>query len=245
MYRGQPFQGDLEKCHKQKEIMDLSDLATSPRQPNAAQVTVSKGIRGWSGFVMHSWDALDAIDLRPAGAVTAAFLRLEASDLQSAAKHVSSVPYGRNTHPDYPLIVLSEGHGTCSTKHALLRRLAIEQHLDIALVLGIYEMAEQNTPGVGAVLHKHGLAILPEAHCYLRAAGKRIDVTREIDQVHAEAISRFLHEEDIDPAQITDYKTALHKQFLSKWIAENGGLGGRSLADVWNIREECIASLSK
>jgi hypothetical protein len=30
MYRGQPFQGDLEKCHKQKEIMDLSDLATSP-----------------------------------------------------------------------------------------------------------------------------------------------------------------------------------------------------------------------
>jgi putative transposase len=29
MYRGQPSQGDLEKCHKQKEIMALSDLATS------------------------------------------------------------------------------------------------------------------------------------------------------------------------------------------------------------------------
>jgi len=28
MYRGQPLEGDLEKCHKQKEIMDLSDLAT-------------------------------------------------------------------------------------------------------------------------------------------------------------------------------------------------------------------------
>jgi hypothetical protein len=28
MYRGQPLEGDLEKCQKQKEIMDLSDLAT-------------------------------------------------------------------------------------------------------------------------------------------------------------------------------------------------------------------------
>jgi len=28
MYRGQLFQGDLVKCHKEKEIMDLSDLAT-------------------------------------------------------------------------------------------------------------------------------------------------------------------------------------------------------------------------
>ena len=194
--------------------------------------------------MMHSWDALDAIDLRPAGAVTAAFLRLGAKDLRFAAKHVSSVPYGRNIHPDYPLIVLSEGHGTCSTKHALLRRLAVEQHLDIALVLGIYEMTEQNTPGVGTVLFKHRLAILPEAHCYLRAAGKRIDVTRGTDQAPAEAISRFLHEEDIDPTQITDYKAAIHKQFLSNWIADNGGLGGRSLADMWNTREECIARLA-
>jgi hypothetical protein len=46
-----------------------------------------------------------------------------------------------------PVIVLAEQRGTCSTKHALLRRLAIEQGLDIALVLGIYEMTERNTPG--------------------------------------------------------------------------------------------------
>lgn len=38
MYRGQPFQGDLEKCNKPKEDTDLSDLATGlgRRQPNAA-----------------------------------------------------------------------------------------------------------------------------------------------------------------------------------------------------------------
>jgi hypothetical protein len=32
MYRGQLFKDDLVKCHKQKEIMDLSDLATGPNR---------------------------------------------------------------------------------------------------------------------------------------------------------------------------------------------------------------------
>jgi hypothetical protein len=108
----------------------------------------------------------------------------------------------------------------------------MEQNLDVVLVLGIYEMAEQNTPGVGDVLRKYELVLLPEAHCYLRMAGRRIDVTRAVDQLPFAAISRFLHEEDIEPAQITE------------WIADNSGLGGRSLADLWKIREECIARLS-
>ncbi len=41
-------------------------------------------------------------------------------------------------------------------------------------------MTERNTPGVGAVLSKHGLAFVPEAHCYLTYEGIRIDVTREV-----------------------------------------------------------------
>jgi hypothetical protein len=194
--------------------------------------------------VMHSWEALEPISFKPEGAVTAAFLRIGTKDLRSAAKYVRCLPYARNTRPDDPLIVLTEERGTCSTKHALLRRLAIEQNLDVVLVLGIYEMAEQNTPEVGDILRKYELVLLPEAHCYVRMAGRRIDVTRAVDQVPFAAISRFLHEEDIEPVQITDYKVALHKQFLSKWIADNSGLGGRSLADLWKIREECIARLS-
>ena len=117
------------------------------------------------------------------------------------------------------MIVRTEKRGTCSTKHALLRRLAIEQNLDIALVLGIYEMSEQNTPGGGVVLAKYGLAILPEAHCYLRMAGKRIDVTRAAYRGLAEPIADFLHEEEIDPTQIPNYKTEIHKQSrsISPW----------------------------
>ena len=199
---------------------------------------------GLTRSMMRSWEALDPIRFKPASTITSAFLRIQAEDFRSAAQYVSLLPYARNTHPDNPLVVLIEERGTCSTKHALLRRLAIEQNVDIALVLGIYEMSERNTPGVGNVLGRYGLAMLPEAHCYLRMAGSRIDVTPAIDQAPTERISRFLYEEDIDPSQITGYKTGLHKRFLAQWIIDNGGLGGRSLSDLWDIQEECIARLS-
>lgn len=129
-------------------------------------------------------------------------------------------------------------------KHALVRRLTIEQGLNVSLFLGIYEMHERNTPGVGPVLRRHGLTSLPEAHCYLRAGETRIDLTSPSEDPR-EPITVFLDEEEIDPTQITHYKIALHRNFLRKWIADNGGLGGLSLSEVWRIREECIARLSQ
>lgn len=191
---------------------------------------------------MHSWEALDPFPLKPAGVVTGAFLTI-ATDLRAAARYVCGLRYGRNSNANNPLIVLTERKGTCSTKHALLRRLAIEQEFNLALVLGIYEMTDRNTPGVGTVLQKHGLFGLLEAHCYLRTADKRIDVTKASFQ--SDPIDHFLHEEEIAPHQITDYKAEVHREFLKQWIADSGGLGGLSLSEVWDIREKCIAKLSQ
>lgn len=91
--------------------------------------------------VMHSWNALDPVELKPA-----AFLRAGIEGLRTAARYVNCLPYARNSHPDDPLIVLTEHRGIYSTKHALIRRLAMEQDRDIALVLGMYEMTEQILP---------------------------------------------------------------------------------------------------
>jgi hypothetical protein len=46
--------------------------------------------------------------------------------------------------------VLRETRGTCSAKNTLLKLLAMEQQIEIALVVGTYEMTEYNTPGSGA-----------------------------------------------------------------------------------------------
>jgi hypothetical protein len=105
-------------------------------------------------------------------------------------------------------------------------------------------MNAHNTPGVGIVLERHRLAGLPEAHCYLRFRGKRIDVTGGgVGQ--REPILKFLHEEDIVPEQIGQYKARLHRQFLQRWMGESNAAGGRDLEEIWQIREECIAALSR
>jgi hypothetical protein len=192
---------------------------------------------------MHSWDVLDPVVLKPSGDISHAFIGVGVADFRAAARFVSRLPYGRNTIVDDPLVVIREKRGTCSTKHALLRRLAAEQSVDVALVLGIYEMHGRNTPGVVPILKKYGLAALPEAHCYLRFREHRVDVTREINAHPPEAIAEFLYEEDITPEQVGDYKKRLHCQFLRRWIAETGTASGRDLDDVWRIREECIAAL--
>lgn len=193
---------------------------------------------------MQSWPALPNVLLQPIGQITADFIARGITDFRAAGRCLHHLPYGRNVDRSNFLLVLPEGRGTCSTKHALLAELAHEQDLPIVLALGIYEMHERNTPGSGVVLDKYGLQCIPEAHCYLRYGGVRIDITRSGTEP-TEPIGRFLHEEAIIPAQIGDYKVQLHQQFLRSWMANANVVGGRSFAEVWKIREECILALAQ
>ena len=111
------------------------------------------------------------------GPITRLFRAAGAHDFPAAALHVLRLPYGRITDRSRFWLVVEEGRGTCTTKHATLAELAREQDIDVQLMLGIYEMSERNTPGVGRVLTAHGLSYIPEAHCYLRCQGERVDMT--------------------------------------------------------------------
>jgi len=158
---------------------------------------------------------------------------------RDAARHVRSLPYGRTSDRSDWRLVLEEGHGTCSTKHALLAELARENGLPVSLVLGVYEMDGENTPGVGGVLRKHGLRHVPEAHCYLLAhGGTRVDLTR---QDAGGGPGDFLHEEEIEPRQIGAYKVEAHQEFVRRWARSRG----LDPARVWRAREECIAALAE
>jgi len=97
---------------------------------------------------------------------------------RSAAKHLPNACSNarrtvldslcRNSDLDDSLIVLTEGRGTCSAKHALMRRLAVEQELKIALMVGIYKMTEAKTPGAGRVLSKYQLLALMRIAIFAR-----------------------------------------------------------------------------
>ena len=178
------------------------------------------------------------------GQKTDDFLSLGFSDFRQAVDYVWRLPYGRNSNrADYSL-VLKENCGTCSTKHALLAQVAAEQKQPIFLTLGIYEMNEANTAGVGRVLGGYNLKNLPEAHCYLTYANKQIDVTR-FSSDGAKSIKSFLYEERIQPDQIGDYKIRLHQTFFENWMREQKLNARFDFEKLWNAREKCVAALAQ
>jgi hypothetical protein len=157
------------------------------------------------------------------------------------AEYVRALGYGRPLNPDDVLAVVREKKGTCSSKHLLLASLAHEcGHPDIRLTVGIYQMREDNTPGVGVVLEQAGLKCIPEAHCFLRYKDNRYDFTG-LTNGNSSPFDTMSLERDVNVADLAEVKNMLHRQEIRKFA-------GRLKLDadaVWKIREDCIKVLSE
>lgn len=156
--------------------------------------------------------------------------------------YIKKLDYGRNSNPLDFSTVLREQRGSCSTKHAFLKQIAIENNKDrVKLYLGIYMMESKNTPGIGDFLEQYSLDYIPEAHCYLKIENAIQDFTRHLNsEISFE--STLLFEEEIQPKQIDSHKREIHQAYLKDWIQRCDIV--YSFADIWNIREKCISNLS-
>ena len=68
------------------------------------------------------------------------FLSRHITDFNAALLFIKNLPYKRNTGKDNLVTVFTDGFGTCSTKHALLKQLAIENKAEnVKLKLGIFK----------------------------------------------------------------------------------------------------------
>ncbi|MGZ3932838.1 MAG: hypothetical protein ACXVP0_16295 [Bacteroidia bacterium] len=172
------------------------------------------------------------------------FLERQITTFTEACSFIKHLPYGRNENKNDLAAVFTEKRGTCSTKHALLRQLAIENNADhVRLKLGVFKMSKANTPEVGGTLDRYGLTYIPEAHNYLSVNGEIVDCTKRNsskDDFAADLIS----ETEIGPEQITDFKVRYHKTILKDWLLKNPDIS-ISFDELWTIREQCIADLSR
>jgi len=179
--------------------------------------------------------------IQPGKEISNQFLERGISSYEDACNYVKSIKYGRNAEKLDPLCVLKDNVGTCSTKHALLKRLADENgQTDIELVMGIFRMNAHNTPQTEKVLSQYGMGYMPEAHNYLKYHGTIIDctTTKKLDFQ-----PDLLEETALQPDQITDYKVAHHRQFLAKWLETANQ--PYNLDEIWVIREKCIEALGQ
>lgn len=181
--------------------------------------------------------------IAPTGIVSGLFLAEQISDFNTAINFVKQIPYGRNNNKHDIACVFKDLKGTCSTKHALLKTLAMENGQDaVKLILCLFKMNSKNTPAINEILSQHNLEYIPEAHNYLHVCGKIIDCTFPGSSNHS-FINDIISETDIQPEQVTSYKVNFHKAFLQKWLNEQDDLS-ISFETLWQIREACIAKLS-
>ena len=181
-------------------------------------------------------------ELSGEGTLTRQCQALGISDFIGLTNYIKALPYGRNSNRADFGIILKEHKGTCSTKHAFLKQVAIEHAKDsIQLCIGIYKMNGVNTKGVGETLKHYGLDYIPEAHTYLKVHDQVFDYTSP--NSNTTFYADLLYEASIRPEDIGSYKVELHQDFLKQWIPKENI--PYSFEELWAIREQCILDLSQ
>jgi len=168
------------------------------------------------------------------------FLELDIKTFSEAMRFIKNLPYGRNANREDFTLVLKEQKGTCSSKHALLKSLADENHhFEVKLMLGIFKMNGSNTPKIKSVLEKYQLDYLPEAHNFLKIEDEIFDCTN----AHSSDLNfrkDLMVVYEIQPEDVIQKKIEIHQDFLKSWCQENQ----LKFQEIWEIRENCIAALS-
>ena len=155
---------------------------------------------------------------------------------------VKYLPYGRNKNRTNFSLVLAEKRGSCSSKHAVLKKIAdLNQIPNIQLILGIYQMNESNTPKIGTELSQNNLDFIPEAHCYLKIDDTRTDVTTH-NASFEKIQNSIMLELEIEPEQVIDFKVNFHQDFIKNWLTASDSKF--SFDEIWRIREKCINNLT-
>lgn len=177
------------------------------------------------------------------GEISDAFLKENIFTFHNATHFVANLDYGRNVNKDDLKTIFVDNCGTCSTKHAVLKKLADENGFsEIKLILGIFEMNSKNTSEISQTLQKNNLEFIPEAHNYLKFENKIFDFTKSNSQA-SDLENDLIVEIEMLPNQISNYKVEIHKKHLQVWLNKNPEIKF-DLNEIWNIREQCIQDLA-
>lgn len=179
--------------------------------------------------------------LKPGYPISDRFIAKNLVSFDECIHYIHQLPYGRNKQRDQYYLVLSEGKGTCSTKHALIKALADEQNIPLSLILGLLITTTKQDPRISKMLKKHNLPGIPEAHCILKYNSIYFDITFPGELLSVKP-HEIVQEFSIIPDQIGSFKLEKHHDFIERWINEQNIPYSKS--QIWEIRESWIKFLS-
>jgi hypothetical protein len=80
------------------------------------------------------------------GEISQNFLAIGITTFTDACNYIKHLPYGRNNNKYNLASLFTDKCGTCSTKHAVLKQLALENNCtDVQLMLVLFKMNTINT----------------------------------------------------------------------------------------------------
>lgn len=181
--------------------------------------------------------------IRNAGPISRAVAELGIATFRQACGYVHELPYGYNSDRDDPLILFTEGFGSCTTKHAVIAALAEELDVPVAKCIGIYPMTEALVTGTGKILETYRIPYLPMVHCFLVYEHHWVDLTEGNRNGKNGPVDDFLHREPVSPNISAKDEYRLYRTALKKRILIRPEFQGVDVKTILKAREEGLALL--
>ncbi len=192
---------------------------------------------------MDNYKVFPDAQIRGEGIVTEKFLSLGIKALHEACLYVHEMPYGYNSTRDDILILFREGHGSCTTKHAVIATLAQELSVPIGKMVGVYAMNEEIVTGTASILAKYNLPYLPMIHCFLVYENHRVDLTEGNNNGKNRPINHFLFTKKVIPNISEKDEYFIYRGSLEDTILKHEEMTNVSISQILQARQEGIKLL--
>jgi hypothetical protein len=178
-----------------------------------------------------------------AGGISSVFIGLGITRFHEACRYVHELPYGYNSDRDDPLVLFTEGFGSCTTKHAVIATLAEELDLPVSKFIGVYAMTEVLVTGTAKIVEKYCLPYLPMVHCFLIYENHRVDLSEGNRNGKNGPIDNLLYTERVSSniSGMDEYR--LYRTVLKNDILLRPEFHGVDLKMILKAREEGLALL--
>ncbi len=177
-------------------------------------------------------------DNKPLGAL---LIQEGVASFYEALEMVENYTYARISDLENYSLVCTEKKGTCSSKHAFLAALALENGCpEIYLEVGYFKLMPHKVPHFADHMTQLNLSYILEAHCYLKFKDNLIDVTsKRFDIRHILDLNCPLEVLTLKPNQAGDYKQKLHLEKFKKWCYDLN----LPFEESWKLRWDVIKHL--
>jgi hypothetical protein len=192
---------------------------------------------------MHPIQVLPKVPLQNRGPVAKKYLQQGLKTFHDACQWTKDLPYGSNSNNEDSLILFEEGHGTCTTKHGAIARLAQEHNLPVDKHLGFYRLNDEIVTGVDPLLAPYGLDFIPQIHCFLVYDDCRIDLTEGNCNGKNKTIEDYDFVVQVEPDLSHEQHQAYYREYLQRYAAMSPPLAALSEVTVMDLLAACDRQL--